>query len=170
MAGSLWRGRALFSAPTRPFSARIWGRSRSKPTRCFVETEKRRSTNDHRLPRARGELNKHYPVWWIEELFHVWGVLACLNRRAAAPAAGSGTLDDLERCRVFRPLIDHLVDNAPLHRHFAGHQVSVIVATGATASALAAKAATKQSRSFLLQEAIRSNLILSTASIGQEAI
>src|SRR6516164_1296092 len=121
MAGSLWRGRALFSAPTRPFSARIWGRSRSKPTRCFVETEKRRSTNDHRLPRARGELNKHYPVWWIEELFHVWGVLACLNRRAAAPAAG--TLDDLERCRVFRPLIDHLVDNAPLHRHFAGQEV-----------------------------------------------
>src|SRR6516165_2071524 len=121
MAGSLWRGRALFSAPTRPFSARIWGRSRSKPTRCFVETEKRRLTNDHRLPRARGELNKHYPVWWIEELFHVWGVLACLNRRAAAPAAG--TLDDLERCRVFRPLIDHLVDNAPLHRHFAGQEV-----------------------------------------------
>src|SRR6266545_2596836 len=31
------------------------------------------------------------------------GVLASLNRRAAAPAAGSGTLDDLERCRVFRP-------------------------------------------------------------------
>jgi hypothetical protein len=30
------------------------------------------------------------------------------------------TLDDLERCRVFRPLVDHLVDNAPLHRHFPG--------------------------------------------------
>jgi hypothetical protein len=60
-----------------------------------------------------GELNKHYPVWWIEELYRVWGgVLASLNRRAAAPAAGSGTLDDLERCRVFQPLIDHLVDNA----------------------------------------------------------
>lgn len=54
----------------------------------------------------------------------MWGgVLASLNRRAAAPAAGSGTLDDLERCRVFRPLIDHLVDNAPLHRHFAGQEV-----------------------------------------------
>src|SRR5262245_6149260 len=64
----------------------------------------------------RGELNKHYPVWWIEELYRVWGgVLASLNRR--------GTLDDLERCRVFRPLIDHLVDNAPLHRHFAGQEV-----------------------------------------------
>jgi len=38
-------------------------------------------------------LNKHYPVWWIEELYRVWGgVLASLNRRAAAPAAGSGTL------------------------------------------------------------------------------
>src|SRR5438132_9198482 len=71
-----------------------------------------------------GELNKHYPVWWIEELYRVWGgVLASLNRRAAAPAAGSGTLDDLERCRVFRALIDHLVDNAPLHRHFAGQAV-----------------------------------------------
>ena len=45
------------------------------------------------------------------------------SRRAAAPAAGSRTLDDLERCRVFRPLIDHLVDNAPLHRHFAGQEV-----------------------------------------------
>ena len=46
----------------------------------------------------------------------MWGgVLASLNRR--------GTLDDLERCRVFRPLIDHLVDNAPLHRHFAGQEV-----------------------------------------------
>ena len=42
-------------------------------------------------------MNKHYPVWWIEELYRVWGgVLASLNRR--------GTLDDLERCRVFRPL------------------------------------------------------------------
>src|SRR6516162_831031 len=41
--------------------------------------------------------------------------LPSLNRR--------GTLDDLERCRVFRPLIDHLVDNAPLHRHFAGQEV-----------------------------------------------
>jgi hypothetical protein len=20
-----------------------------------------------------GELNKHYPVWWIEELYRVWG-------------------------------------------------------------------------------------------------
>src|SRR6266511_6184407 len=46
------------------------------------------------------------------------GVLASLNRRAAAPAAGSGTLDDLERFRVFR-----LVDNAPLHRHFAGQEI-----------------------------------------------
>ena len=69
-------------------------------------------------------MNKHYPVWWIEELYRVWGgVLASLNGRAAAPAAGSGTLDDLERCRVFRPFIDHLVDNAPLHRHFAGQKV-----------------------------------------------
>src|SRR5262249_6480950 len=60
----------------------------------------------------------------IEELYRVWGgVLASLNRRAAAPAAGSGTLDDLERCRVFQPLIDHLVDNAPLHRHFASQEV-----------------------------------------------
>src|SRR5947199_5858187 len=45
------------------------------------------------------------------------------SRRAAAPASGSGTLDDLEGRRVFRPLIDHLVDNAPLHRHFAGQEV-----------------------------------------------
>ena len=20
-----------------------------------------------------GELNKHYPIWWIEELYRVWG-------------------------------------------------------------------------------------------------
>jgi hypothetical protein len=20
-----------------------------------------------------GELNKHYPVWWVEELYRVWG-------------------------------------------------------------------------------------------------
>src|SRR6516162_9972027 len=32
-------------------------------------------------------------------------------------------LDDLERFWVFRPLIDHLVDNAPLHRHFPGQEV-----------------------------------------------
>jgi hypothetical protein len=61
----------------------------------------------------------------------VWGgVLASLNRRAAAPAAGSGILDDLERCRVFRPLIDHLVDNAPLHRHFAGQEVVALERAG----------------------------------------
>src|SRR6266481_1696097 len=45
------------------------------------------------------------------------------SRRAAAPAAGSRTLDDLDRCRVFRPLIDHLVDNAPLHCHFPSQEV-----------------------------------------------
>src|SRR5258706_12028903 len=45
------------------------------------------------------------------------------SRRAAAPAAGSRTLDDLERCRVFGPLIDHLVDNAPLHCHFPSQEV-----------------------------------------------
>src|SRR5260370_16649875 len=38
-------------------------------------------------------------------------------------AAGSRTLDDLDRCRVFRPLIDHLVDNAPLHCHFPSQEV-----------------------------------------------
>src|SRR5262249_13166138 len=38
-------------------------------------------------------------------------------------SAMEAVLDDLERCRVFRPLIDHLVDNAPLHRHFAGQEV-----------------------------------------------
>src|SRR6516164_3027950 len=32
-------------------------------------------------------------------------------------------LGDLERYRVFRPLIDHLIDNAPLHRHFPGQEV-----------------------------------------------
>src|SRR5262249_9221692 len=47
------------------------------------------------VSRVRGELNKHYPVWWIEELYRVWGgVLASLNRR--------GTLDDLERGRETR--------------------------------------------------------------------
>src|SRR5260370_35049583 len=45
------------------------------------------------------------------------------SRRAAAPAAGSRTLDDLERCRVFWPLIDHLFDNAPLHCHFPSQEV-----------------------------------------------
>src|SRR5258706_712326 len=38
-------------------------------------------------------------------------------------AAGSRTLDGLERCRVFGPLIDHLVDNAPLHCHFSSQEV-----------------------------------------------
>ena len=53
-------------------------------------------------------------------------MLASLNRRAAAPAAGSGTLDDLERCQVFRPLIDHLVDNAPLHCHFPSQEAKTV--------------------------------------------
>src|SRR3974377_1292606 len=38
-------------------------------------------------------------------------------------AVMEAALDDLERCWVFRPLIDHLVDNAPLHRHFPGQEV-----------------------------------------------
>src|ERR1700730_8635826 len=35
----------------------------------------------------------------------------------------ASALDDLERRWVFRPLIDPLVDNAPLHRHFPGQEV-----------------------------------------------
>src|SRR5437870_7989679 len=42
---------------------------------------------------------------------------------ASDPVASRGPLDDLERCRVFRPLIDHLVDNAPLHCHFPSQEV-----------------------------------------------
>src|ERR1700730_13076580 len=43
---------------------------------------------------------------------------------ARRPANQStSALDDLERCRAFRPLIDHLVNNAPLHCHFAGQEV-----------------------------------------------
>src|SRR5262245_36163550 len=42
---------------------------------------------------------------------------------ASDPVASQGPLDDLERCRVFRPLIDHLVDNAPLHCHFPSQEV-----------------------------------------------
>src|SRR6266481_4739388 len=49
--------------------------------------------------------------------------LAVSTAMSSAPAAGSRTLDDLERCRVFRPLIDHLVDNAPLHCHFPSQEV-----------------------------------------------
>src|SRR5215510_11064483 len=42
---------------------------------------------------------------------------------SANNAIAIGLLDDLERCRVFRALIDHLVDNAPLHCHFPGQEV-----------------------------------------------
>jgi hypothetical protein len=42
---------------------------------------------------------------------------------SANNAIAIGLLDDLERCRVFRPLIDHLVDNAPLHCHFPSQEV-----------------------------------------------
>src|SRR5437016_14117825 len=42
---------------------------------------------------------------------------------ASDPVTSRGPLDDLERCRVFRPLIDHLVDNAPLHCHFPSQEL-----------------------------------------------
>src|SRR5215813_15521300 len=34
---------------------------------------KRSSTHDHDCHVHAGELNKHYPIWWIEELYRVWG-------------------------------------------------------------------------------------------------
>src|SRR5712691_10443472 len=49
------------------------------------------------------------------------------SRRKARPsspsAQGREALHDLERRRVLRSLVDHLVDDPPLHRHFPGQEV-----------------------------------------------
>src|SRR6266540_3680209 len=54
-----------------------------------------------------------------------WRLLSIFNSAegSANNAIAIELLDDLERCRVFRPLIDHLVDNAPLHCHFPSQEV-----------------------------------------------
>src|SRR6266540_34315 len=61
-----------------------------------------------------------------------WRLLSIFNSAegSANNAIAIELLDDLERCRVFRPLIDHLVDNAPLHCHFPSQVVGALAPVG----------------------------------------